>query len=329
MQLGFWLTCYRHDFKNSALNAFVDKEERKAIDEAAEKILNENRKLIKSRQNGDEEDTSELNPNLIREMCANRTQEKNAAYLEERETQTGKKRKKIPSRAGVETSSKNRSDDHESLSDDSDDIPPPNKSKSTSKEATKSSKKSDFSDDNDFSGEEISKLTKKRAMAAKVSTSKKNKRQDDSDDDVEYLEAQSSKSPARPTSSRARSMVKKPKYNYDDDDEDDHGDEAPATKSNGRTTSSRTSFTAKRPKYNYDDDDDDIIDDDDYVEETPAEKQNGKNGATKSKAKTASKPAGRGRAGRVNLYNDSDSDDDVPPQTGGWGVANSQASRRR
>ena len=68
--------------------------------------------------------------------------------------------------------------------------------------------------------------------------------------------------------------------------------------------------------------------DGDYVEETPAAKPKGRNGATKSKAKTASKPAGRGRAGRVNLY-DSDSDDDDQPQTGGWGVANSQASRRR
>ena len=34
------------------------------------------------------------------------------------------------------------------------------------------------------------------------------------------------------------------------------------------------------------------------------------------------------KAGRVNLYNDNDSDsDDYQPQTGGWGVANSQASR--
>jgi hypothetical protein len=35
-----------------------------------------------------------------------------------------------------------------------------------------------------------------------------------------------------------------------------------------------------------------------------------------------------GRAGRVNLYNDSDSDD-YQLQTGRWEVANSQDSRRR
>ncbi|KAK1740259.1 double-strand break repair protein MRE11 family protein [Skeletonema marinoi] len=125
-----------------ALNAFVDKEERKAIDDAAEKILKENRKLIKSRQNAEEEETSELNPNLIREMCANRTQEKNAAYLEERETQTTtKKKKKAP--ADAEASAKKRGDDHDSLSDDSDDdIPPPKKSRTTTaKKPAKSRKK--------------------------------------------------------------------------------------------------------------------------------------------------------------------------------------------
>ena len=38
-----------------------------------------------------------------------------------------------------------------------------------------------------------------------------------------------------------------------------------------------------------------------------------------------------GRAGRVtSIYNDNDSDsDDYQPRTGGWGVANSQASHRR
>mmetsp|Transcript_1616 Transcript_1616/g.2573 ORF Transcript_1616/g.2573 Transcript_1616/m.2573 type:complete len:891 (-) Transcript_1616:113-2785(-) len=313
-----------------ALNAFVDKEERKAIDDAAEKILKENRKLIKSRQNAEEEETSELNPNLIREMCANRTQEKNAAYLEERETQTTtKKKKKAP--ADAEASAKKRGDDHDSLSDDSDDdIPPPKKSRTTTaKKPAKSRKKADLSDD-DFSEEEIPKPTKKRAPA-KAATSRKKKRQDDSDSDdgIQFMGTQSSKAPARATASRARSTAKKPKYNYDDeDDDDDFVEEPPATKSKGRATASRAHSTAKKPKYNYDDDDE-IMDDDDFVEETPVEKPKGR-GATKSKAKTASKPAGRGRAGRVNLYDDSDSDDDNQPQTGGgWGVANSQASRRR
>ncbi|KAL7432016.1 hypothetical protein ACHAXM_002960 [Skeletonema potamos] len=311
-----------------ALNAFVDKEERKAIDDAADKILKENRKLIKSRQSGEEEETSELNPNLIREMCASRTQEKNAAYLEERETQTAtKKKKKVP--ADVEASAKKQGNDHDSLSDDSDDMPPPKKSRATTNTTTKkppakSRKKTDLSDD-EFSDEEDPKPAKKRAPT-KATTSKKMKRQDDSDsdDDVQFMGTQSSKAPARATASRARSTAKKPKYNYDDeDDDDDFVDEAPATKSKGRAATSRARSTAKKPKYNYDDDDDDeVMDDDDFVEETPV--------TTKSKAKTAFKPAvGRGRAGRVNLYNDSDSDDDNQPQTGGWGVANSQASRRR
>eukprot|EP00986_Skeletonema_menzelii_P008558 scaffold3643_cov132-Skeletonema_menzelii.AAC.8 len=312
-----------------ALNAFVDKEERKAIDEAAERILKENRKLIKKRQSGEDEETSELNPNLIREMCANRTQEKNAAYLEERETQQATTKKKKKSSADVEASAKKQGDDHDSLSDDSDDIPPPKKSRTTTaKKPAKSRKKGDSSDD-DFSEEEIPK-PKKRAPA-KAATSRKTKRQDDSDsdDDIEFMGTQSSKAPARATTSRARSTAKKPKYTYeDDDDDDDFVEEPPATKSRGKATASRARSTAKKPKYTYDDDDDEIMDDDGFVvEETPVEKPNGR-GATKSKAKTASKPAGRGRAGRVNLYNDSDSDD-YQPQTGGWGVANSQASRRR
>jgi len=314
-----------------ALNAFVDKEERRAIDDAAEKILKENRKLIKSRQNGEEEETSELNPNLIREMCANRTQAKNAAFLDERETQTTTKKKK-KSAGDAEASAKKQSDDHDSLSDDSDDIPPPKKPRTTTaKKPATSRKKTDLSDD-DFSEEDIPKPAKKRAPA-KAATSRKKKRQDysDSDDEIEFMGTQqSSKAPARATTSRARSTAKKPKYNYDDDDDDDDFvDEPPATKSKGRATASRARSTAKKPKYNYDDDNDEIMDDDDLVvEETPVEKPRGR-GATKSKAKTASKPAGRGRAGRVNLYNDSDSDDYDQPQTGGWGVANSQASRRR
>mmetsp|Transcript_17559 Transcript_17559/g.27537 ORF Transcript_17559/g.27537 Transcript_17559/m.27537 type:complete len:902 (-) Transcript_17559:1179-3884(-) len=315
-----------------ALNAFVDKEERRAIDDAAEKILKENRKLIKSRQNGEEEETSELNANLIREMCSNRTQAKNAAYLDERETQTTTKKKKKNSAGEAEASAKKRSDDHDSLSDDSDDIPPPKKSRTTTaKKPAKSRKKADLSDD-DFSEEDVPKPAKKRAPA-KAATSRKKKRQDysDSDDEIQFMGTQSSKAPARAKTSRARSTAKKPKYNYDDDDDDDDFvDEPPATKSKGRATASRARSTAKKSKYNYDDDDDEIMDDDDFVvEETPVEKPRGR-GATKSKAKTASKPAGRGRAGRVNLYNDSDSDDYDQPQTGGgWGVANSQASRRR
>lgn len=317
-----------------ALEQFVDKKEAKAIALKAEKILEQNQKILMKRikQNGEDGDASAIdNPTSVREYISGLTGKKRAEYELEREEAVEAKRHSAKKDNGGSSPAKKRANtkDDDSLSDSEMEEERSTKKSggttTTSKKppAKKSRKKYDDSDDDDdFKDLDDSPLPpKNRATARKTTANKARSRlnNDDSNSDIEFVGTQSTqfqattKKIAARSSRAARSTAKKPRYTYNESDVEEIDDDSveetskPTTTRGKKASGRSTGGTAKA-------------------------RASSQTQSTMTSFASARKPAASTSRGRRNVkYSESDSDDEPSSSFGGggaWGSA-SQGTKGR
>ncbi len=317
----------------SALDEFVNKEQRQAISDSTHDILKKSQKQLKSRGRNDGE-TSELNPTAIREICAADAEKARADLAAEKEDTVENRKNKT--RADIEPASqsavaKRRPHDNDDSDDSMEDTQPSTKKSraATSRYTTSISRAPQYDSDDEEIEEPDSPPPRKLVSKSKRSTVKKattiktrtaTSRTNSSEDEVEFdVSSQVSAKLANRTA-RARTTARKPRYNYDDSDieevepnsntQDSYSpiDEIP------KTTRRVAVSTAKR--------------------RVPASsnKKEALSQSTITSFTSARKTGVRRRAlvAHATHSNDSDEDMDDPKSSGGgWGTANSQSSLRR